>query len=147
MTFQAHSHSFPFPQAQAFESIYEGNAVPKSCLPPSKKLTREPIDKFTDAVCRLPVKTVANITDVSDGTVKTWRAGAAPNLEKAARLARRVPAIKAAIIEILGIEQPETNRLIACCLSHLADIASGPDELSALKARKALEEFREMVAG
>ncbi len=120
----------------------------KSLSKKSKKLTDEQlIAPLSDALLRLPVGTVANICGATETSVKNWRARRHdPSLTKALRLAMGVESIKMAIFEILGVERPETNRLIAVLLSHLAAIAIGPDELSAAKARKALEEFKSLVS-
>jgi hypothetical protein len=102
---------------------------------------------WAKAVRSLPIKEVACEGEVCSDTVQAWRQETrAPSLAKAVRVARRVHRLRAAILESLGVEMPEKNRVIAPLLSHLAAIAAGADELSAKRARRALTEFADATA-
>lgn len=96
---------------------------------------------FIAAVRSVPVKHICVPGILSESTVEAWRVGQKPRFDKAMFAAQRVTKIKSAVLEILGVEMPDQNRVIAKLLCCLADIVSEGDEISAARAKLALAEF------
>lgn len=105
--------------------------------------------KITSAIAQFPVKRISYLANATDESVKGWRAERhVPGFTKAMRLGRRVPAIRNAIYEILDGGEPRNTsheRLVTLLLGHLTEIAVRGDEVSAARARRALQEFAEIA--
>lgn len=107
---------------------------------------QEAIDRFVTAVRSVPIKEISEPGYLSDETVKSWRTKAnTPSFAKAMRAARRVQVIQAAVLEIVGGNDPRKNKVLGVLYFRLAEIAAGTDQLSAFKARTALREFAELA--
>lgn len=101
---------------------------------------------FAAAVIRLPVKNAAALSASTIPTVKAWRIlKHSPRLVPVMFLARRVDSIRNAVMEIIGGNSIHKNRLLNVLFTRLSEIAVGPDEISAAKARAALKEFAEVA--
>lgn len=110
----------------------------------SRPNTDDPAQLWAHTLRQIPLKQITHLGEVSPETVVSWRKGrTSPTYVKAMLLGRRVGLIRSAILETLGVEMPEKNRVIARLLCCLADIAAGQDQVSAARARLALSEFAE----
>lgn len=109
------------------------------------------VEIITSAIPPFSDKHIARMADATTSAVKNWRSGRnAPGLVKSLRLGRRVPQVAAAIIEVLRAGTamgPNPERLITILFSEMLKIAKDGDELSAARARRALEQFAQVSAG
>lgn len=109
-----------------------------------RPVTDDPAQLWAHTLRQIPLKQITNYGEVSPETVVSWRKGrTGPSYVKAMLLGRRVVQIRSAILETLGVQMPEQNKVIARLLCCLADIAAGTDQVSAARARLALSEFAE----
>lgn len=112
-------------------------------LPPQGK--REIDEYFCSAIPNFSDKTLGHWADATPDTIANWRAlRSGPRFANAIRVARKVPKLKAAIIELLDMGDaagPSPFRLIAILFDALLEIAKCEDEIAAARARKALMEF------
>jgi hypothetical protein len=104
---------------------------------------REIATHMADVISLFSSKVIGTAAPATDDTVKEWRNGGengrCPRLPAAVRMARKVPLIQKAILEL--INAPDAERLLKVLEEALTDIAVREDEAGEV-ARKALREYR-----
>jgi hypothetical protein len=128
-----------------FSSPVTCRDIGKQLDPEDERIT----SRLADAFSSVSIKDITSVLPVSDDAVKQWRRRIA--MPGSVRLIKacRVPLINAAVVELTTQGEatgPEHFRLIAPLLGELSAIAGGEDQVSAYRARKALQGFADELA-